>query len=227
MLEGPNRDSNRRGRNFESLVGKLLHVLALQHPKTVKVIQHPTLKLNNGSTAIPDFELVYELPYQIDHRIIECQDRKRSSLEIARKIRDMKAHSEKNRFLFVYKEENFLTTAVRNDLDSDGIVHYNVFEFVAFLNRLSQTLGSVAVADLDFLRSAIVLDEMAFLKRMVPIVEEGFSLDFGPAKDKADSASSFSSPISSPVNLFEKIRLSEKKKDEGMLSSPPNNPKIW
>lgn len=136
--------SNYRGLNFESIIFSLLNMLENSHHDLVKITKHPKIKLLNGTEVIPDFELIYELPHQKEHRLIECQDRSKSSQEIVRKIRDMKSLSPKNRFIFLYKEDGYLSNEVRKALDSDGIVYYNFREFCAFLQKLNETLTAVS-----------------------------------------------------------------------------------
>lgn len=119
-------EQNEKGRTFEVAIGRLLDFLATNHPDMVEVTHHPRLELHNGESVIPDYELVYDLGFQKDHRLIECQNRERSSSDIVHKIRHVKSLSGRNRFVFVYAEEDFLTKATRHSLEADGISFYSV-----------------------------------------------------------------------------------------------------
>jgi hypothetical protein len=138
-----------RGTEFENLVGCLLELLRLQHPQAVTVKRHPHIDLQNGTFTVPDFELICNFQYQIDHRLIECQDRERSSQDIAHKIRTVKALSSHNRFILVFKDHDYLSAAVRQALSADGVAYYFLFEFAVFLERLSQALMGVATPAID------------------------------------------------------------------------------
>lgn len=187
-----------RGMEFEKLVAILLNLLRVRHPEKVRITRHPRVKLYNGTVAIPDFELVCDLPHQIDHRLIECQDRHRSSQDIAHKIRDIKSLSRKNRVVLVYREPEYLSQPVRRALDADGVVCYSLYELATFLERMGQTLDALVKRA----PSADLAGEMAkTIKREVG--------ESGVAKFKA-------SQLSSP------------KSDEAMLATPPNqNPWRW
>jgi hypothetical protein len=56
----------------------------------------------------------------------------------------MKSLSDRNRFIFIYESPDFLSDAVRRNLDSDGIVHYSYEEFVHFVLELGLSLKLTA-----------------------------------------------------------------------------------
>lgn len=126
--------------DFESLVWLLLRKLADEQPKRVSVKRHPVLSLANGQSVIPDFELTTELPHQTDHRLIECQDRLRSSQDVLHKIRSVRAISPRNRFIFLYRNRQSISNALTLALNADGVVHYDIYEFAVFLEELSGTI---------------------------------------------------------------------------------------
>lgn len=142
---GVNITPNERGKAFEDIVGDLLDCLQKQNPGdiettigAIKVKRQVKIELHDSETVKPDFELICRLDHMRDHYLIECQDRKKSSQEIVHKIRHIKSLSDKNNFLFVYKNKAFLTEAVRKALDNDGIIHYNLDQFVIFLLQLNR-----------------------------------------------------------------------------------------
>lgn len=193
--------SNNRGANFERLVGTLLSSLQLRHPEVVKVVPQKRIHLNNGTYDIADFELTCELPHQIDHRLIECQDRKRSDRDIARKIRNIKGLSDKNRFIFVFKDEGFLTEAVRKDLESDGVVYYSLIGFASFLNQLSTTLGAVVGRSkkFDFVDVATTLEKFPLFDEFYPVLRPALGMK-------------------SPDQFAMALKSQSKQKDEGMVA---------
>ena len=144
-------NSNIRGKAFEDLVGDYLNCLQEQNPGSVEttpgaveVKRQVKVELHDKEIVIPDFELICRLDHMRDHYLIECQDRESSSQEIVHKIRHIKSLSDKNNFLFVYRNETFLTEAVRKALDNDGIIHYNLDQFVIFLLQLNTTMAKLS-----------------------------------------------------------------------------------
>jgi len=151
----PGSESFPPGREFETMVWEVLELLQKAHSKVVTIKSHPRLKMHTGIVFIPDFELSYRLPHKTDHQLIECQDRTKSSHDIVNKIKEMRASSDRNRFIFVYPDRKALTEAVREHLASAGILHYEFSEFIAMLAKLSQTLErteSITLARTDELR---------------------------------------------------------------------------
>lgn len=130
-------------RTFESLVGQLLEKLRAEHPDTVTVCHHPTIRLHNDQVVIPDFELTYRLPFQTDHRLIECQDRGRSSQDILHKIRSVRALGSRNRFIFLYRSRQSVSDELQKCLDADGTVHYDIYEFAVVLEALGDSLAEL------------------------------------------------------------------------------------
>lgn len=134
-------ESPQKGRRFEEQVGTLLETLRASHPDAVKVATQPRFTLHDGQEVTPDFHLQYELPHEVGHYLIECQDRKRSKSDIAQKIRYIKALSPRNRFIFVYASN--LPEATSRALDADGVLVTSLDDFAAFLARLEVTLSAV------------------------------------------------------------------------------------
>lgn len=137
--------SNSRGQSFENRVRKLLEDLRDRHTDSVEIEYQPELHLHTGETVYPDFELMYDLGFQKDARLIECQSRKRSSSAIVHKIRHIKSLSTRNRFIFVYEDEAFLSESVRSSLEADGVSFYAVKDFEAFIASLDKTLTDMSV----------------------------------------------------------------------------------
>ena len=135
-----------RGAAFELRVKALLESLAANHPGLVKVACQPRLKLHNNEVVIPDFELRYDLGFQEDARLVECQSRRRSSSQIVHKIRHIKSLSGRNRFMFVYENKDFLAEATRSSLEADGISFYSYRELETFTTRLDLALQGITAA---------------------------------------------------------------------------------
>ena len=113
-------ESNDRGLAFEKRVQSLLLTLANDHSAFVEVTSQIEIQLLNGQVRKPDFELVYRID-QEHHELIECQSRDRSSLEIADKIKTIKALSARNRFIFVFEDYSKLSDEHRRVLEVDGV----------------------------------------------------------------------------------------------------------
>jgi hypothetical protein len=135
---------NQRGRRFEDAVGAALEALRSLCPELVEVRRQPLVKLLNGVELRPDFELIYTQSPHRNVRLIECQSRAKSDHSLAQKIQRMKVLSPHNRFIVVYEDADYLSVPVRNDLDSDGIVHYSFKEFVPYLVLLGRSLRLTA-----------------------------------------------------------------------------------
>lgn len=134
-------ESPQKGKRFEDRVGEVLEVLLSRHRDTVRVARQPRISLNDGQEVCPDFDLQFELPFEVGHYLIECQDRKRSKSDIAHKVRYLKALSRRNRFIFVYSSS--LPDATHKALDADGVLVMSLDEFAAFLARVEATLSAV------------------------------------------------------------------------------------
>jgi hypothetical protein len=194
IFGSPNKN---RGKLFEEKVASLLADVTAFLPRLVEVRTQPPFVLHNKEEVRPDFELIYEQPPHRNHRIIECQSRNKSSNDIVHKIRQIKALSPSNRFIFVYEDPGFLSKSVRENLKSDGIVYYSHDEFAQFLLVLSASLIMTAplVEANSAGRFSEFLQEHPVLK---PLLHS---------------------------NSFSKIEVPSKvrNKDEGMLSSPSNS----
>lgn len=166
--------TSNRGYVFEDRVHSLLLRLRTQHPKLVEVTRQKRLTLHNGDLVIPDYELRSSLGFQTEAYLIECQSRKRSSSEIVHKIRHIKSLSPRNRFLFVYEDNDFLSESNHASLKSDGVNCYDIDGFESFLSRLSVTLGGVALASLieDSKRKSLDSSESDTRKEVSAIVDE-------------------------------------------------------
>ncbi len=141
------------GKEFEEVIGSLLDALVKAHPEAVTVRWQPRLALHDSEIVIPDFELAYRLHHQREKYLIECQNRKRTSQDICRKIRHVKSLSDRNRFIFVCGSCAALPRSVKQSLDSDGTLYYDLTGFMDFLKKLSRTLSSLKhdVDDTEFL----------------------------------------------------------------------------
>ncbi|HVT18363.1 MAG TPA: hypothetical protein VHQ90_19580 [Thermoanaerobaculia bacterium] len=186
---------NQRGIAFEEKVSVALENLRFLCPQLVQVRRWPVVKLHNGVELRPDFELIYMQPPHRNLRLIECQSRNKSSHDVVNKILRMKGgHSPRNRFILVYEDPQYLSTAVREDLDSAGILHYSYQEFLLFLVELGASLR--LTAPLEEANAAGKLPEF---------------LQSDPALQRFVRLSDLSDAFPSQV----------KHKDEGMLGSAP------
>ena len=139
--------TNKRGYDFENRVGLLLFKLTRKFPSHISVRRQVKLELHNGDEVIPDFELSVNLSYQIDTHLIECQSRIKSTPDIKRKIGEMKSLSSRNRFLFVFEDEEFLSPTHRKSLESDGVNLYSFVQFKEYVGALSAVMTRIHKKD--------------------------------------------------------------------------------
>lgn len=125
-----------KGDRFEADVAKLLQTLERRNPSRVQVQHHPTITLANGETVIPDFELSIEQRYATVKYLLECQDRKRTQKEIVHKIKYMKSLSERNSFIFAYRES--IPKATASALKSDGVMNLSFAGLSTFVVRIDK-----------------------------------------------------------------------------------------
>lgn len=161
-------ESHARGAAFENRVRGLLESLQSDHPGIAKISRHPRLQLQSGEIVIPDFELEYDLGFQKDVRLVECQSRQRSSADVVHKIRHVKSLSSRNRFIFVYEDADFLDSPLRASLDADGITFYSYDEFETFIQRLSLALRGIEAASRVVTRHA---EESFAIDRFAPEID--------------------------------------------------------
>ena len=167
-----------RGIVFEHRVRHLLETLKKEHTKLVEVTYQPRLLLHSGEEVIPDFELCYDLGFQKDARLIECQSRNRSSSSIIHKIRHIKSLSSRNRFIFVYEDEDYLSEPTRKSLASDGVSFYSYDEFKTFIKRLDLAMHGIQAASFALYSSDDPLNNFNRAMRMGEAMKR-MKLDLG------------------------------------------------
>jgi hypothetical protein len=125
-----------KGYAFEDEVEAALRNLESEFPERVKVT--PQKQFSNASRPhSADFELQYRLGGLTQQHLIECQNRARSSQEIADKIYSVRGTSEINRDILVYKDGGYLSRKVEKRLKEMGVLYFDMdhfeFEFLAQL----------------------------------------------------------------------------------------------
>lgn len=125
---------SQKGKDFETKVRDVLYELREKHPDVVRINEQLHLELYDGQEVIPDFELQFDLLFQEGRYLIECQHRKRSSPQIAQKIKYMKGLSSRNRFIFVYATN--IPQSTIKALRADGVLQMAFENFVLFIKRL-------------------------------------------------------------------------------------------
>lgn len=127
-----------KGKDFELKIQSLLEALRIKYPNYIRYTYQPKLELSTGQLLIPDFELQIKLPFVKMGIMIECQDRKRNSTEIAHKIRHAKSLSSRNLFVFVYSES--VSTATKKVLQADGVLLFSLLKFEDFLHDIGRSI---------------------------------------------------------------------------------------
>jgi hypothetical protein len=136
-----------RGKAFEEQILSLLEDLRQDYPARVTIASQARLALNDGRTKIIDFTLDYTLASSKHQIAIECQDRRSWSSEIIDKISAIRNNSCRNRFWFVYRDDDFLSPEAIQQFDSHGILHFSLSELKVHLIAVRQDLfGADAAA---------------------------------------------------------------------------------
>jgi hypothetical protein len=136
---------NSKGSDFEREVGDLLRSLESDFPLRVKVTAQPDFP-DAPRPHRADFELEYKLGGLTHVHLIECQNRNRSSQEIADKIYAVRGTSERNRYIFVYKDEDFLGEGVRRRFEEMGVLFFDFAKFKSqFIEQLAADLALHAI----------------------------------------------------------------------------------
>jgi hypothetical protein len=143
-----------RGQAFERRVLRILEDFAARHPGFVEIISQPEVPLTDGEVRRPDFELTYWTDQE--HReLIECQSRKRSSTQLADKIRAIKAQSARNRFIFVFEDTARLSRLHRAALEGDGVPCLSVDDLRQKIAQLDGVIGLLESKIPDLLQSLL------------------------------------------------------------------------
>ncbi len=136
-----------KGKDFEIAVESLLRDMERCHSTRVRVTPQARLQLNDGRIKYIDFAFDYVLASS-DHQVaIECQDRKAWSTEIVDKILTMRNLSYRNRFWFVYRDDDFLSPEGRGVLEKHGIMHFSLSVFRAHLEAVRRDLSAADILD--------------------------------------------------------------------------------
>ncbi|MCG8408626.1 MAG: hypothetical protein MI923_25770 [Phycisphaerales bacterium] len=139
--------NNEGGRRFENQVRMLLEGVRWEFPNYVNVKYQPRIELHNGEIVIPDFEFAHKTQHAVFRYLIECQDRKRSSNDVADKIRKVKSLSSWNLFLFIHNRP--IPKPLKKALDADGVNAMSFEGFANFMSNTKLTLYPLAGSQLD------------------------------------------------------------------------------
>lgn len=132
--------SNIKGANFESEVNTILQALERKFSHRVKI----AAQVEFNDVARPhraDFELQYVLGGLTHQHLIECQHRKRSSNEIADKIYAVKGTTDRGRYIFVYKDRDYLSEPVAKRLNNMGVLCFDLAGFGEFITQLEADIA--------------------------------------------------------------------------------------
>ena len=128
---------NRRGEEFEDTVLRVMGKIA-NHPR-VAIETQPRVKLQNGETLVPDFNLAIVFLHEIRTYFIECQDREQYSKAILHKIQHLRNKQWRKSVLFVSRSE--IPSELGRALATEGVTHKTLIEFVEFIDRLNDQLA--------------------------------------------------------------------------------------
>lgn len=132
-------DPNKIGRSFQDKVGILLKDFAARHTGRVTVAQDQEIPLQDGNTVLPDFHVVIEEIHERRHYFLECQNRKKRSRDIARKIREIRGLSHCMTFFFVYPES--VSESYAASLKKQGIAPMSLANLTQWVKNASTTLA--------------------------------------------------------------------------------------
>jgi len=135
--------STSKGRDFERQVHDALLRIEARFPECVKVTAQSAFSTAvSGRPHRADFEFEYKLGGLTHQHLIECQNRNRSSHEIADKIYAVRGTSDRNRYILVYKDAEYLSPPVQERLTRMGVLHFTFKAFKRdFLDQLEADLA--------------------------------------------------------------------------------------
>ncbi|MEA2561256.1 MAG: hypothetical protein QOH06_2760 [Acidobacteriota bacterium] len=153
-----------KGRDFELKVKALLDNLVAKFPHVVTVGMQ--VADNNAPRPYrPDFELEYHLGGLRHRHLIECQDRDSYSYDLADKIYTIRGTTERNRYIFIYKNRAFRGTPQERRLHEMGVLTFDLTGFHKFITQLKadlalRQLGLLALGDQFVLQGGASLTEL-------------------------------------------------------------------
>lgn len=136
-----------KGIELEGRVLTILEELRMLHPERVRVVQHPTLDINDGHQVFLDFELIMDMPFKPRRYFIVCHNRKRSKHDIQEKIQYVKKQFPWHIFFYIFDNKNPKTTF--REVDTDGVMFKSFKSLIAFIAQTEVTLRathSLAIA---------------------------------------------------------------------------------
>jgi hypothetical protein len=129
-----------KGYEFENQVELVLRKLEKKFPDRVKVT--PQRDFSNVSRPHRvDFELEYKLGGLTQQHLVECQNRDRSSYDVADKIYAVRGTSDRNRYIFVYKDRDYLSEPVAKRLKDMGVLCFDFEGFKAWCIQLEADIA--------------------------------------------------------------------------------------
>jgi hypothetical protein len=132
------------GSRFE---GEVLNILVGAKSASNGVIDFtpkPNIAISEDLTLIPDFSLTIRIAGMSIQCFVECQDRKRSSHEIAQKIQTVRSKTSYSQFAFLYPRAVPATT--RKWLHSVGANCMTSREFERFLRLVNEQANQLQAA---------------------------------------------------------------------------------
>lgn len=129
------------GYGFEREVEAALRNLEWKFPDVIRVSAQPAF-LGALRPHRADFELEYKLGGLTHQHLIECQNRNRSSHEIADKIYTVRGTSDRGRYILVYKDSEYLSETVAKRLKEMGVLCFDLENLKrVFLNQLEADIA--------------------------------------------------------------------------------------
>lgn len=132
------------GSHFEEMVNDVFIPIQREFPYRFRITKHPRLTLQTEETVIPDFEIEIDLPHLKTKHLIECQDRGKNSKAILHKIQHIRSKSNRNKFIFVYRESASEETL--KALSLEGMLVFSFEQLVQFAQQVKLIIGATAPA---------------------------------------------------------------------------------
>lgn len=134
--------SNKKGSNFENKVFEMLSIFSEKHSERVEITPQKEINMSSYSYFRKiDFEIKYNLYFEIRRDLVECQNRKKSSYTITDKIYYIKSHTNRNNFIYVYEDNMNISKNHLETLKDDGILIFSFLEFKTYINNISSVLN--------------------------------------------------------------------------------------
>jgi hypothetical protein len=177
-----------KGYDFEHDVETVLRELEKKFPERVKVTAQREFR-HVPRPHRADFELEYKLGGLTHQHLVECQNREKSSYDIADKIYTVRGTTDRNRYILVYKDSGYLSEPVAKRLKEMAVLCFDLEQFKkTFVTQLEADIALHSIGE-RILNNPTLLEDIERILR---------GEDWAKFKNTFESASKYDIGRSSP-----------------------------